>query len=55
MENFDTEKAARVWQRVQAPQPEAEGLPALIAGEGGDGHIPFLKHCGSSKGCAVFY
>ena len=33
MENFDAAKATRVWQRVQATQPEAEGLPALIAGE----------------------
>lgn len=36
MENFDAAKATRVWQRVQSPQvpqPEVEGLPALIAGE----------------------
>ena len=36
MENYDAAKATRVWQRVQGakpPTPEAEGLPALIAGE----------------------
>lgn len=36
METYDTEKAARVWQRVHAtvqPEPSAAELPALIAGE----------------------
>ena len=33
MENFDTAKATRVWQRVQTSQPETDGLPQLIAEE----------------------
>lgn len=36
MENYDAAKAARVWQRVQGAKPaipEADGVPALIAGE----------------------
>ena len=36
MEKYDAAKATRVWQRVQAsqsPQPEVDGLPALIAEE----------------------
>ena len=39
MEAYNAEKAARVWQRVQAAQPEptvAPELPALIAGEWSD-------------------
>ena len=39
METYDTEKAARVWQRVHAtaqPEPSTAELPALIAGEWAD-------------------
>ena len=52
MEHFDTEKAARVWQRVQAPQPEAEGLPALIAGELEDSatYLQLARRIGGKEG-----
>ena len=36
MDNYDAAKATRVWQRVQGAKPavpEADGIPALIAGE----------------------
>ena len=52
MENFDAAKATRVWQRVQATQPEAEGLPALIAGELEDAatYIQLAKRLGGKEG-----
>ena len=33
MEKYDSEAAARVWQRVQGKTEELGGLPAMIAGE----------------------
>ncbi len=52
MENYDAAKATRVWQRVQASQPEAEGLPALIAGELEDAatYIQLARRLGSKEG-----
>ena len=52
MENFDAAKATRVWQRVQASQPEAEGLPALIAGELEDAatYIQLARRLGGKDG-----
>ena len=42
METYDADKATRVWQRVQGaqqPQPEMEGLPALLAEEQQDAAV----------------
>ena len=52
MDNFDAAKATRVWQRVQASQPDAEGLPALIAGEMEDAatYIHLAKRLGGKEG-----
>ena len=52
MENYDAAKATRVWQRVQASQPEAEGLPALIAGEMEDAatYIQLARRLGGKEG-----
>ena len=52
MENFDTAKATRVWQRVQSSQPEAEGLPALIAGELEDSatYLQLSRRLGGKEG-----
>ena len=43
MENLNT---TRLWQRTQAPQPEADGLPALIAEEleAADTYLHLAKH-----------
>ena len=52
MDNFDAAKATRVWQRVQASQPDTEGLPALIAGEMEDAaiYIQLAKRLGGKEG-----
>ena len=52
MNKIDQQKAARVWQRVQAPQPEAAGLPALIAGELEDSatYLQLARRIGGKEG-----
>ena len=52
MEIFDPAAATRVWQRVQPTQPEAAGLPALIAGELEDSatYQHLAKHIGGKEG-----
>lgn len=52
MDNFDTAKATRVWQRVQSPLPEVDGLPALIAGELEDSatYLQLARRIGGKEG-----
>lgn len=54
MDKFDEAKATRVWQRVQSSQPsqpEAEGLPALIAEELEDSatYLHLARHIGGKE------
>ena len=61
MDNYDAAKATRVWQRVQGAKPavpEADGIPALIAGELEDSatylHLAKRMDKRRARFCAVF-